>query len=70
MSTLKYILISGLFLFCLSLNSCSSDKTKKLQSGDEHCEAKQCRGKTEEGKRCKNDTKHCNGYCHLHQDQR
>jgi len=60
----------SLFFILLLSASCGSDKTKhnKLNVGD--CEAERCKGKTEEGKRCKNDTKNCNRYCHIHQDQR
>lgn len=62
-----------LFLSLLVLNSglivsCSGDtKTHQLNSGE--CEAKRCKGKTQEDKRCKNETKNCNHYCHLHQEQ-
>jgi hypothetical protein len=64
-------LTSSLFFMLLLSASCGSDKTTKhnqLNVGD--CEAERCKGKTEEGKRCKNDTKNCNRYCHIHQDQR
>jgi hypothetical protein len=54
----------------LVLGSCGSDKTKtKYINGSTECEAERCKGTTVEGKRCKNETKNCNRYCHVHQDQ-
>ena len=54
----------------LVLGSFGSDKTKtKYINGSTECEAERCKGTTVEGKRCKNETKNCNRYCHVHQDQ-
>ncbi len=69
MKKLKFLTFSLLLTinFGLLLSSCAGDSKYQLNSGV--CEAKRCKGKTQENKRCKNETKNCNQFCHLHQGQ-
>lgn len=64
--------LSLCFLLFLLLSSCGSDKIKTQGSHSNssgECDAERCKGTTVEGKRCKNETKNCNRYCHVHQGQ-
>jgi hypothetical protein len=36
---------------------------------DARCTSQRCRGTTKEGRRCRNATRNCHGYCHVHKWQ-